>query len=50
MENFIYNEGDQPTKYKSATKNYLLEVGAWSFILFATVWIAGKAWKESQEK
>jgi succinate dehydrogenase hydrophobic anchor subunit len=33
----------------SSTKNYLVEVVSGLAILFATIWVVGKAWKKSQK-
>jgi hypothetical protein len=33
----------------SSTKNYLIEVGTGLVVLFATIWVIGKAWKKSQK-
>jgi hypothetical protein len=47
MENFIYNEGDNSTP--TTTKSYLVEAGVGLLVLFTTIWIVGKAWKQSQK-
>lgn len=45
MDNFLQTD-DTNT---SSTKSYLVEVGAGLVILFATIWVVGKAWKKSQK-
>lgn len=45
MDNFLQTD-DTST---SSTKNYLVEVGAGLVVLFATIWVIGKAWKKSQK-
>jgi multisubunit Na+/H+ antiporter MnhB subunit len=38
------------TEVKSnLTTNYLISVGVGLAVLFATVWVVGKAWKKSQK-
>lgn len=34
---------------KNSTTQYLLGVGTGLLLLFATVWVVGKAWKKSQK-
>jgi hypothetical protein len=34
---------------KNSTTKYLLGVGTGLLVLFATVWVVGKAWKKSQK-
>lgn len=36
-------------KSASTTTNYLVEVGTGLLVLFATIWVVGKAWKKSQK-
>lgn len=43
MDNFF---DDNSTK---TTKSYLMEVGVGLAVLFATVWVVGRAWKKSQK-
>ena len=45
MDNFLQTD-DNST---STTKNYLVGVGASLVLLFATIWVIGKAWKKSQK-
>jgi len=45
MENFF----DDDSKKQSTTK-YLVGVGTGLLVLFATVWVVGKAWKKSQKQ
>jgi hypothetical protein len=44
MENFFKDESG-----KNSTKQYLVGVGTGLLVLFATVWVVGKAWKKSQK-
>jgi len=44
MENF-FKDGSS----KDSTTQYLLGVGTGLLVLFATVWVIGKAWKKSQK-
>ena len=34
---------------KDSTTQYLIGVGTGLLVLFATVWVVGKAWKKSQK-
>jgi hypothetical protein len=34
---------------KNSTTQYLVGVGTGLLVLFATVWVVGKAWKKSQK-
>ena len=34
---------------KNSTTQYLVTVGTGLLVLFATVWVVGKAWKKSQK-
>jgi len=43
MENFFNNSSNKNTT------NYLIGVGTGLVVLFATVWVVGKAWKKSQK-
>ena len=45
MENFF---DDKSTK--NSTTKYLIGVGSGLLVLFATVWVVGKAWKKSQKQ
>ena len=45
MENFFSNDDSR----KNATTKYLVGVGTGLLVLFATVWVVGKAWKKSQK-
>jgi hypothetical protein len=45
MDNFLQTDNTNT----SSTQNYLVEVGAGLVILFATIWVVGKAWKKSQK-
>ena len=45
MENFYSNDDSS----KNATTKYLVGVGTGLLVLFATVWVVGKAWKKSQK-
>ena len=44
MENFF-----KQNTSKDSTTQYLLGVGTGLLVLFATVWVVGKAWKKSQK-
>lgn len=44
MENFFKDSSS-----KDSTTQYLLGVGTGLLVLFATVWVVGKAWKKSQK-
>lgn len=44
MENFFKDDAG-----KDSTTQYLLGVGTGLLVLFATVWVVGKAWKKSQK-
>jgi hypothetical protein len=44
MDNFA-----DENKNTSTTTNYLVEVGTGLLVLFATIWVVGKAWKKSQK-
>ena len=43
MENFFKEDSS-----KDSTTKYLVGVGTGLLVLFATVWVVGKAWKKSQ--
>lgn len=43
MENFFKDDLS-----KNSTTQYLVGVGTGLLVLFATVWVVGKAWKKSQ--
>jgi len=43
MENFFNDDSS-----KNSTTQYLVGVGTGLLVLFATVWVVGKAWKKSQ--
>jgi hypothetical protein len=45
MENFYSNDDSN----KNSTTKYLVGVGTGLLVLFATVWVVGKAWKKSQK-
>ena len=45
MENFIKSDSS-----KNSTTQYLVGVGTGLLVLFATVWVVGKAWKKSQNQ
>jgi hypothetical protein len=47
MENFFKQNTTNNTE-KDATVKYLVGVGTGLLVLFATVWVVGKAWKKSQ--
>jgi hypothetical protein len=47
MENF-FNQNTSKDSKDSTTK-YLVGVGTGLLVLFATVWVVGKAWKKSQK-
>lgn len=44
MENFFKKDSS-----KDSTTQYLVGVGTGLLVLFATVWVVGKAWKKSQK-
>jgi hypothetical protein len=44
MENFFSDNSG-----KDSTTKYLVGVGTGLLVLFATVWVVGKAWKKSQK-
>lgn len=44
MENFFSDDSKQ-----DSTTKYLIGVGTGLLVLFATVWVVGKAWKKSQK-
>jgi hypothetical protein len=44
MENFFKDDSG-----KDSTTKYLVGVGTGLLVLFATVWVVGKAWKKSQK-
>lgn len=44
MENFFNDNSG-----KDSTTKYLVGVGTGLLVLFATVWVVGKAWKKSQK-
>jgi len=44
MGNFVDDNNNAST-----TTNYLVEVGTGLLVLFATIWVVGKAWKKSQK-
>jgi hypothetical protein len=44
MENFLNDDSK-----KNSTTQYLVGVGTGLLVLFATVWVVGKAWKKSQK-
>ena len=44
MENFFNDDSS-----KNSTTKYLVSVGTGLLVLFATVWVVGKAWKKSQK-
>ena len=44
MENFFDDNS------KNSTTKYLVGVGSGLLVLFATVWVVGKAWKKSQKQ
>ena len=44
MQNFLKEDSS-----KDSTTKYLLGVGTGLLVLFATVWVVGKAWKKSQK-
>jgi hypothetical protein len=44
MENIFQDDSS-----KNSTTKYLVGVGASLLVLFATVWVVGKAWKKSQK-
>jgi hypothetical protein len=44
MENFFKDDSS-----KNSTTQYLVGVGTGLLVLFATVWVVGKAWKKSQK-
>jgi hypothetical protein len=48
MENF-FNQNKSKDSGKDTTTQYLLGVGTGLLVLFATVWVVGKAWKKSQK-
>ncbi len=48
MENF-FNQNKSNDSGKDTTTQYLLGVGTGLLVLFATVWVVGKAWKKSQK-
>lgn len=48
MENFFNQNKSEPLA-KDTTTQYLLGVGTGLLVLFATVWVVGKAWKKSQK-
>ena len=48
MENF-FNQNTSKDSSKDSTTQYLLGVGTGLLVLFATVWVVGKAWKKSQK-
>jgi hypothetical protein len=48
MENF-FNQNSSKDSSKDSTAKYLLGVGTGLLVLFATVWVVGKAWKKSQK-
>lgn len=45
MENFFNDDST-----KNSTTKYLVGVGSGLLVLFATVWVVGKAWKKSQKQ
>jgi hypothetical protein len=45
MENFFKDDSS-----KNSTTQYLVGVGTGLLVLFATVWVVGKAWKKSQNQ
>jgi hypothetical protein len=45
MENFFKDDSS-----KNSTTQYLVGVGTGLLVLFATVWVVGKAWKKSQSQ
>jgi hypothetical protein len=45
MENFFKDDTN-----KNSTAKYLVGVGGGLLVLFATVWVVGKAWKKSQKQ
>ena len=45
MENFFKDDSS-----KNSTKKYLVGVGTGLLVLFATVWVIGKAWNKSQKQ
>jgi hypothetical protein len=45
MGNFLETDDNATT----STKNYLVEVVVGLGVLFATIWVVGKAWKKSQK-
>ena len=47
MENF-FNQNTSNSSSKDSTTKYLVGVGTGLLVLFATVWVVGKAWKKSQ--
>lgn len=49
MENF-FNQNKSKDSGKNATTKYLVSVGTGLLVLFATVWVVGKAWKRSQKQ
>ena len=48
MENF-FKQNTNKDSDKNSTTQYLLGVGTGLLVLFATVWVVGKAWKKSQK-
>lgn len=46
---FNINNNATDNSTKDSAKSYLLEIGGGLLVLFATVWIVGKAWKKSQK-
>jgi hypothetical protein len=48
MENF-FKQNTSKDSGKDTTTQYLLGVGTGLLVLFATVWVVGKAWKKSQK-
>ena len=47
MEGF-FNQNTSNSSSKDSTTKYLVGVGTGLLVLFATVWVVGKAWKKSQ--
>ena len=48
MENF-FKQNTSNNSSKDSTTRYLIGVGTGLLVLFATVWVVGKAWKKSQK-
>jgi hypothetical protein len=47
MESF-FNQNTSNSSSKDSTTKYLVGVGTGLLVIFATVWVVGKAWKKSQ--